>query len=154
MLHSCNYIVFLLYAISISAIKKCIDFFSVTFSMREFVVHAADGTNHTSITRKSVEMLRTRLYDLQNGSRISVLDAEDSIDLADDVRTIIMASLKVSFILRVIQLKRMWGEEEEFLDMSRGSLIVTSLKKTCMLVFFFRPWWMMLIWKLTKLPIS
>lgn len=68
----------------------------VTFSLREYVVNSGEESNHTVMSRKAVKMLVTRLYDLQNGSRLSVVDAEDATDMADNIRTMVMTALKVS----------------------------------------------------------
>ncbi|XP_063440155.1 laminin-like protein epi-1 isoform X2 [Mytilus trossulus] len=88
---------------------------TMTFSLRGYVVKTDNGANHTTITRAAVDRIGARLYDLQNGSRLSVLDAEDAINMAEDIRTVLMATLQST----IDDIKMHGSDTEMVLEMSR-----------------------------------
>ena len=68
----------------------------MTFSLRGYLVKADNSANLYKIVHKAVEIISERLYDLQDNSRNSILNSEDAFKTAEDVRTVLMATLQVS----------------------------------------------------------
>lgn len=64
---------------------------------------ADTSDNLYKIVHEAVEKISERLYDLQDKSRNSVLTSEEALNTADDVSTVLMASLQVIYLIDLDQ---------------------------------------------------
>ena len=95
---------------------------TLTFSLRGYLVKADNSANLYKIVHKAVEIISERLYDLQDNSRNSILNSEDAFKTAEDVRTVLMATLQT-----IIDDIKMHGVETETVILVSRELIEKAL---------------------------